>query len=159
MKINRYFVANTVIGSFFAITNGGASIMMLSDPSSWSMGQIIEAVLLFLIGLVVAIIGIAAIAKVMSEKVALSWQFLIITFLVLFLTIWGVSLLLQATNQSIKISWLAGFLTALAVYIYFLSKQVKDNKVAEFFSKHWLPILIVIFVVDFSLFFKIVNIF
>lgn len=159
MKINRYFVANTVIGSFFAITNGGASMMMLANSSSWSKGQITEAVLLSLIGLVVAIIGIAAITKTISEKVALSWQFLIITVLVLFLTIWGIGLLLQTTSQDIKISWLAGFLTALAVYVYFLSKQVTGSRIAGFITKHWLPLFIVILCVDFSLFFKIVNIF
>lgn len=80
MRINKYLIINTLVGAFFAITNGGASMMMLANSSSWSKGQITEAVLLSLIGLVVAIIGIATFTKVINEKVALSWQFLIITF-------------------------------------------------------------------------------
>jgi hypothetical protein len=159
MQSKKYFMTNTAIGAFFAVTNGGASMMMLANTSQWAKGQIIEAVLLSLVGLVVALLGIAAISKITSEERALNWQFLIISFLVAFLTIWGIGLLFQPLSRDVKISWLAGFLTGLAVYVYFLARQVKDSQIAVLVIRRWLPLLIIILLVDFSLFFRLIDFF
>ena len=126
MKNSIYI--NLGIGALTLISNSGAAIMMINDPTHWSNANILEALLFAFVGFFLIVFSTLAITKRISQTVALNFQFLGLMCLVGLLISWGVLLLLNSISGQVKISWSFGVLTAFALYLVYLSRQIEINR-------------------------------
>lgn len=126
MKNSIYI--NLGIGALTLISNSGAAIMMINDPTRWSSANILEALLFAFVGFFLIVLSALAIAKRISQTVALNFQFFGLMCLVSLLISWGVLLLLNSISGQVKISWSFGILSAFALYLVYLSRQLEINR-------------------------------
>jgi hypothetical protein len=118
MKTHQFANANTVLGLFAALTNGGAAAMMLGDSRASDL-QVAQALLIAAAGLVMALAGVVRIAGWISLPRALKTQAGGLTLLLCMLNLLGLSILFGNAGGTAT-SWMVGILTALSVYLYFL---------------------------------------
>jgi hypothetical protein len=121
MKPSQFANANTALGLFAALTNGGAATMMLSDLRA-STPQVAQALLFATAGLAIALGGVMRMAGWVSLPGALKLQAGGITVLLCMLNLLGFSILVGNAGNTTT-SWMVGILTALSIYLYILVER------------------------------------
>lgn len=153
MNPKKHILINLIIGALTAISNGAAAVMMLSDQANWTTQNVAEAVLFCAIGLSLVVLSALAYAGTLSVRTALMAQVSALAILLLALMTWGVSIIASSEQQ--QISWMVGILSALAGYLFFLSKQVLNPLRFQRLKLFLIVVLVAVVAVDLGVFAKV----
>jgi hypothetical protein len=116
MQLRRMLAVNTAIGSLFFVANGAAALAMMNGHGNWSTAQVVEAWAFALVGLNILIAGVSMLMGAVSMEVAVRWQSLALSLLLVALLLWGMALAAQGPGEQSRVAWMAGVLSALALY-------------------------------------------
>jgi hypothetical protein len=153
--MHKFVNVNTAIGALTAIANGGAAMMMLGDPARYPTFKVIEASVFATVGFSLVVLGVLLLAGRASLARTLAWQAGSLACLLALLTFWGFTILLTSPDQRLAVSWMVGVLSALAVYVFFLLRQVTDVRKFESFRRPLLVACAVAIAVDFGVFVRV----